>query len=387
MKISKLTALVTLLILLGGLLGAGALTAAADGQAGTTLTAYKTAAGHWERTFHWRIDKQAAPEVLDLGCNQSGTVRYTVSVEKDAGTDQYMVAGQICVTNGGSIPTAGLTIWDDVLYKTGAGPYQVLLSVQVDTSAMPVLNPGDSYCYPYTVVFTPVAGALYKNSARVTITNHSGHLGEPFGPSPDAGFSLPGSPDVIINDTVHVDDTNGGSWEFSASGSVSYDQSFTCPRDGGTHTNRATIRETGAWDEATVTVNCHGPCACTLTPGYWKTHSRYGPAPYDDTWALVGENTPFFLSGKSWYQVLWTPPAGNAYYILSFQYVAAKLNILNGAASTPAVDAALAWAENFFNTYTPASSLSKSLRAQVISYAGVLADYNSGLTGPGHCSE
>ena len=46
---------------------------------------------------------------------------------------------------------------------------------------------------------------------------------------------------------------------------------------------------------------------CTLTPGYWKTHSDYGPAPYDETWAEIGgeippceENTPFFNSGKSY---------------------------------------------------------------------------------------
>ncbi len=48
----------------------------------------------------------------------------------------------------------------------------------------------------------------------------------------------------------------------------------------------------------------HGPCnqGCTLTPGYWKTHSRRGPAPYDDTWAQLGpsqETKAFFLSGKT----------------------------------------------------------------------------------------
>ena len=28
---------------------------------------------------------------------------------------------------------------------------------------------------------------------------------------------------------------------------------------------------------------------CTLTQGYWKTHSSYGPAPYDVTWAILGD--------------------------------------------------------------------------------------------------
>src|SRR4030042_6097989 len=95
-------------------------------------------------------------------------------------------------------------------------------------------------------------------------------------------------------------------------------------------------------------ISVHVPCevGCTLTPGYWKTHSMLGPAPYDDTWAMLegglGEDTIFFLSGQTWYEVLWTPPAkGNAYYILAHAFIAAKLNLLNGASSTPEVDAVL----------------------------------------------
>jgi len=136
-----------------------------------------------------------------------------------------------------------------------------------------------------------------------------------------------------------------------------------------------------------VDVTCGG---CTLSQGYWKTHSEFGPAPYDDTWALLlnGASKPFFSSGQSWYQVLRTPPqAGNAYYILAHQYIAAKLNILNGAASTPEVDAAIAGATTFFHTYTPSSTLSKSVRKNAVSYASILDRYNNGYIGPGHCSE
>ena len=77
----------------------------------------------------------------------------------------------------------------------------------------------------------------------------------------------------------------------------------------------------------------------------------------------------------------------NAYYILAHQYEAAKLNILSGAASTTDVNAAIAWAETFFNTYTPSDHLSKTERQQAIYYAGILGQYNEGLIGPGHCSE
>ena len=103
------------------------------------------------------------------------------------------------------------------------------------------------------------------------------------------------------------------------------------------------------------------PCdyGCTLTFGYWKTHSQYGPAPYDATWEQIqpnGENSNFFLSGKNWHQVLWTSPAGgSAYYILAHQYIAAVLNQKNGATSTTTVNLALATAQNFFAAHFPFS--------------------------------
>jgi len=129
---------------------------------------------------------------------------------------------------------------------------------------------------------------------------------------------------------------------------------------------------------------------CTLTPGYWKTHSEFGPAPYDDTWAQLpnGASTTFFLSGKSYYQVLWTSPAGNAYYNLSFHYIAAGLNFMNGA-DPSAAQAAYDAATILFNTYTPAQIAalrgSNPLRQQFISLAGILGNYNEGIIGPGHC--
>ena len=139
---------------------------------------------------------------------------------------------------------------------------------------------------------------------------------------------------------------------------------------------------------------CEEP-GCTLTQGYWKTHSTYGPAPYDDAWALVpreaaiieGADTPFFSSGQTWYEVLWTPPKGRAYYQLAHQYIAARLNILNGASSTDRVDAALIWAEEFFTDRDPSVKLSDTLRDRARNKANLLDRYNNGEIGPGHCSE
>lgn len=132
--------------------------------------------------------------------------------------------------------------------------------------------------------------------------------------------------------------------------------------------------------------------SCTLTQGYWQTHSKYGPAPYDDTWALLEEDTPFYLSGQTYYQVIWTPPAGgNAYYILAPQYIAAGLNQLNGATVPEEVQTALTEAIALFGLYTPADigalAANDELKQQFISLAELLDDYNNGSIGPGHCDE
>jgi hypothetical protein len=150
-----------------------------------------------------------------------------------------------------------------------------------------------------------------------------------------------------------------------------------------------TTNDRGSTGAASWTIDVSVPCAggCSLTPGYWKTHSTYGPAPYDDTWAMVGEDTPFFSSGLSYYEVLWTSPSGgNAYYILAHAYIAAVFNGLNGA-DTSAVSSQLAHAAVLFGAYSPSSSLPRATRADFINAASILDQYNNGLIGPGHCSE
>jgi len=133
---------------------------------------------------------------------------------------------------------------------------------------------------------------------------------------------------------------------------------------------------------------------CTRTLGYWKNHTQYSAAPRDATWDELGalaENTPFFLSGQTYLQVLQTEAGGNAYYILASQYIAATLNTLAEATTTTEVDDALSQAEWLFNTYTPAQIAalkgSSTLRQSFINYATILDDYNNGVVGPGHCAD
>lgn len=158
---------------------------------------------------------------------------------------------------------------------------------------------------------------------------------------------MPGQP-VEYDRCVDVTDTYAGVLGTVCVGDAP--RTFTYTREIGpyeecgdfTVENTAAIHGDGGrlLDSSDADITVHVPCAggCTLTQGYWKTHSREGPAPYDEAWKNLGpleEDTPFFSSGLTWYRVFWTPPkGGNAWIQLAHQYMAAKLNILDGASTT-----------------------------------------------------
>jgi hypothetical protein len=107
---------------------------------------------------------------------------------------------------------------------------------------------------------------------------------------------------------------------------------------------------------------------------------------------VEGEGENFFGSGQTYFEVMWTAPKGNAYYILAVQYIAANLNTLAGADPSAVTDE-LAAATTLFETYDPAEIAAlkgkngKALRSQFIDLAGTLGAYNEGDIGPGHCDE
>jgi hypothetical protein len=227
-------------------------------QVGTSLTATISATGHFTRTFPWTINKSVTPTSLNVFPGGTGTAVYTITVTKGTGVDAAFIDGQVCVTNTGAVTTQNLTIVANLTMPPSSA---IIASVPVDVSQHPVLAPGETFCYNYRVDIPTgsiVPGGFYKVTADITITNHSGHIGTPFGPSPSATITLPTSP-MLINDTIHVDDTHGVSLTFSASGSQTYDKTFTC-ENAGTNVNTATIRETGQQSSASVTVTCGCPC-------------------------------------------------------------------------------------------------------------------------------
>ena len=156
-----------------------------------------------------------------------------------------------------------------------------------------------------------------------------------------------------------------------------------------------------------ITVPC--PEGCTLTPGYWKTHNEefWGGAPEDPNWYLLGDldgdgvsegpSELFFDTGKTWFEVFWTAPAGRPYYQLSFQYMAAVLNKLSieaeggtiPAGVQDAIDDAAALLDQYDLQTDIKGKDAKSIRAQFVTLAGILGSFNEGTYpgGPLHCDE
>ncbi len=118
------------------------------------------------------------------------------------------------------------------------------------------------------------------------------------------------------------------------------------------------------------------PEHCTLSKGFWKNHPLLWPAPY-------APDRPFFSSGLTWYETLWTPPRGeNAYFVLAHQYMAAQLNLARGVEAPTEVPHALAEAEAWLAGAMPYPARHDPVALEL---AATLERFNDGEIGPGAC--
>ena len=139
------------------------------------------------------------------------------------------------------------------------------------------------------------------------------------------------------------------------------------------------IHDQGAILTITNTFTPPAP-SCTYTQGFRKNHQEL----WDTNGKMVvwnGQN--FFKSGRS-YASIYTMSAagGNSFVQLAHQYIAAKLN-LNGG-SDPVINSAVSQAEALFNGLSNGTTFVKN--ATWTSLATALDNYNTGVSGPGHCN-
>jgi hypothetical protein len=89
----------------------------------------------------------------------------------------------------------------------------------------------------------------------------------------------------------------------------------------------------------------------------------------------------------SWFGNFQTAPGGNPYYQASHQFMAATLNVANGAPQA-AINTELGNAYNFFLANTnPNTNWTADQRAQLLAWSSLFGSYNEGTLGTLHCSE
>ena len=383
-----------------------------------TVTVTKTATPSLTRTWFWDIDKVADPTTVTLDPDQVYSHPYSVAVtldgENPSDDSEWAVTGNITVHN----PTSGTvnvaTVTDGIAggfvgtvvcpgdlpqdLASGADlvcTYSADLSTDGGTTR---LNTATATLTGVTGSFTGTASIDFANAVvthedNCLVVKDEGDLGntDPLGtvcapgttPTPAGAFTAP----KTFNYTRLVPTGS------AQCGVITYNNTAT----GTTNTNSTVYTDAASIE---VTIEC--PEGCTLTQGYWKTHNDLfrvglpgGPAS-DPAWANVGgPGATFFLSGQTWFQVFWTAPAGNPYYILAHQYMAAVLNDLDGVTPSADVTLAINQAAALFGTYTPAQiakpkgnpQAGAALRAEFIRLAGILGSFNEGLSGVEHCTE
>ena len=134
-----------------------------------TFTADKTASGFYERQIHyqWCGGKSVTPDSMVIKEGECAQATYTLTADKILESDAvvYGVRGEICVHNNTDLPTTNFGLQDVVRYRSGGDIWHELVADSIDISAKPILQPGESFCYPYEVIFQPQIGAEYKNTA------------------------------------------------------------------------------------------------------------------------------------------------------------------------------------------------------------------------------
>lgn len=132
--------------------------------------------------------------------------------------------------------------------------------------------------------------------------------------------------------------------------------------------------------------NAHAEGVCHFTQGYWQNRAQNAGDLTTEVWLSIRDQS-FYLSGRSYRQVLTVSPRGNAYWILAHQLVAAQANYANGAQTPLLVSEALTRANELMSQYTPAqiAAMPKSseLRKELIALSRVLDDWNNGLIDTG----
>jgi CSLREA domain-containing protein len=222
------------------------------------LEVSKTAAAAFDRDWTWTITKEADASYA-LFAGESVSHPYKVTVRPEPHDKNWTVAGTITVSNPNAVGFTGVTVTDAV---DNGGTCAVTGGAGITVAA----NSSASLDYACNYPTGPTASSG-TNTATATwdraVNDTAGSSAQG-----SATFAF-GNPANETNAVVTVVDDNVAGTLFSANraaSSAEYSRTFSCPTDASaydangvhelTHTNTATIVETGQTDTTTVTVTC-----------------------------------------------------------------------------------------------------------------------------------
>jgi hypothetical protein len=174
----------------------------------------------------------------------------------------------------------------------------------------------------------------------------------------------------------------------------------TCPGDlacGTEYVFRAFALATKTTAKSNYTPDLVGSTAscdpgCTFTQGYWATHNPVicdtdPTSPFCTAWPvsslLLGTVT---YTDAQLVSILETPINSNGLIALAHQLIATKLNVANGADPTAIASTIVAADALIGNLVVPPVGSDVLTLAAVVDLVAALVDYNTGVTGPGHCA-
>jgi hypothetical protein len=365
------------------------------------LDVTKTVATEFTRTYAWEIAKSSDTTSLILPRGFPWDVEYAVSVDTAGHTDSdASVSGVITIENPAPMAAQLLGVADVVAPD-------LAMTVECGVEFPATVPAEDAILCNYSGDLPDVEERT--NTASATIQNYTYDADGVATESGTTDFS--GSEPIAFGDPASELDTcvsvsDGWAGEF---GTVCIDgelpASFTYTSTLGAYdecgmfdeTNTATVEtsDNGATGSATWTVEVNVPCGpdCTLSQGYWKNHSEFGPAPHDETWAYMpeGASTPLFDTGETWLYYFREPPkGGNAYIKVARQYMAAWLSGLHGANVADVADEiqqAIEWLDRYDGDPDEFDLDDKKLQHDFNKLQERLDEFNNGMVGPPKCDD
>jgi len=357
------------------------------------LTVTKTAGTYYTRTWDWDIDKTAEPTEVSLAPGETAEIDYTVKVSADYTDSAWGASGDIAVHNPASIPATINSVTDKM---TGG----LVADVSCGVSFPYTLVGGGTLNCTYTRALEDATART--NTATATLQNYA--YSSALEPTPTGTKDFTGTanvvftaPTTVIDERICVtDDLYGplvpnciGVSDLNADGEYFWRYTKTvgpyddCEEHSVVNTATFTTNDTKTTGSDSATVTVYPLCGCTYTQGYWKTHGPNDGSKLDPTWNLLNDGTHTAAGLEA---ILETETDGDPWLILAHQYIAATLNVLDGAGLPTAVKDDYEAATELIHSYSQ-GAVPDNMKAAFIAASEVLDDYNNGRLGIPHCGD